>query len=231
MLRKRWENLVRVSERLRLVHHKPFCTKNKPPTTTNNNDQDAATSVRNLDAYRQLDKLDFMTAAKILFTEPPKKKKFGIDFHLVQLFFACMPSLAVYLVAQYARYEMRKMEAELELKKKQAEEEAEKAKELELIVEEKEAGIVPELLDVKVRLEALESTVKEIVVESKKQLTKKPEDVGEKKLQPNNIQYGPETKETSTTDNLSKQNSISVGSDQDQKGKTQVESASEDVKK
>uniref|UniRef100_A0A7N2LN91 Uncharacterized protein n=1 Tax=Quercus lobata TaxID=97700 RepID=A0A7N2LN91_QUELO len=34
-----------------------------------------------------------------------------IDFHLVQLFFACMPSLAVYLVAQYARYDMRKMEA------------------------------------------------------------------------------------------------------------------------
>ncbi|KAI8544222.1 hypothetical protein RHMOL_Rhmol08G0279100 [Rhododendron molle] len=34
-----------------------------------------------------------------------------IDFHLVQFFFACMPSLAVYLVAQYARYEMRRMEA------------------------------------------------------------------------------------------------------------------------
>lgn len=29
------------------------------------------------DAYRQLQNLDFMTAAKILFTTPPKRKKFG----------------------------------------------------------------------------------------------------------------------------------------------------------
>ncbi|KAF5178934.1 stress response NST1-like protein, partial [Thalictrum thalictroides] len=52
-----------------------------------------AKSVRDFDAYKQLDKLDFMTAAKILFTTPPKKKKFGLDFHLVQLFFCCMPPL------------------------------------------------------------------------------------------------------------------------------------------
>ncbi|KAJ0075776.1 hypothetical protein Patl1_34706 [Pistacia atlantica] len=114
-----------------------------------------------------------MTAAKMLFTEPPKKKKFGIDFHLVQLFFACMPSLAVYLVAQYARYEMRRMEAELEQKKEQEEkkkrEEEEKAKELELKEAEEKAKSNPELLEVKTRLGKLEEAVKEIVVESKKQ--------------------------------------------------------------
>ncbi|KAG1363337.1 hypothetical protein COCNU_11G001640 [Cocos nucifera] len=141
------------------------------------------------DAYRQLQNLDFMTAAKILFTTPPKRKKFGLDFHLVQLFFACMPSLAVYLVAQYARYEIRRMEAkrlnmlkysssnwklsdrlvtvfqEVELKKKQAEEE-EKAKEAEVSSVEEEPD--SELSKVKVRLDALEEAVKGIVDEKRK---------------------------------------------------------------
>lgn len=63
------------------------------------------------EAYRQLENLNFKSATKILFTTPPKRKKFGLDFHLVQLFFACLPSLAVYLVAQYARSEIRRMEA------------------------------------------------------------------------------------------------------------------------
>ncbi|KAK6912282.1 hypothetical protein RJ641_024375 [Dillenia turbinata] len=88
-----------------------------------------------------------------------------LDFHLVQLFFVCMPSLAVYLVAQYARHEMRKMEKELEEKKK-AEEEA-KAKEMTLNAEEeKECDL--ELLQVKQRLDALEETLREIGVEKKK---------------------------------------------------------------
>nr|XP_010927518.1 uncharacterized protein LOC105049541 isoform X2 [Elaeis guineensis]XP_029121768.1 uncharacterized protein LOC105049541 isoform X2 [Elaeis guineensis] len=117
------------------------------------------------DAYRQLQNLDFMTAAKILFTTPPKRKKFGLDFHLVQLFFVCMPSLAVYLVAQYARYEIRRMEAEVELKKKQAEEE-EKAKEAEVSSVEEEPD--SELSKVKVRLDALEEAVKGIVDEKRK---------------------------------------------------------------
>ncbi|RVW35686.1 hypothetical protein CK203_103491 [Vitis vinifera] len=78
--------------------------------------------------------------------------------------------LAVYLVAQYARYEIRRMEEELELKKKQTEEE-EKEKELESnAAEEIGEGSDPELLKVKVRLDKLEEAVKEIVVESKKQL-------------------------------------------------------------
>ncbi|PRQ19849.1 hypothetical protein RchiOBHm_Chr7g0221831 [Rosa chinensis] len=104
----------------------------------------------------------------MLFTDPPKKKKFGLDFHLVQLFFACMPSLAVYLVAQYARYDMRKMEAELEQKKKKQEEE--KVEEIELnATKEKEARSVPELSEVRERLEKLEETVKGIAAETKKQ--------------------------------------------------------------
>nr|CAN80803.1 hypothetical protein VITISV_018153 [Vitis vinifera] len=77
---------------------------------------------------------------------------------------------SVYLVAQYARYEIRRMEEELELKKKQTEEE-EKEKELESnAAEEIGEGSDPELLKVKVRLDKLEEAVKEIVVESKKQL-------------------------------------------------------------
>ncbi|OAY80959.1 hypothetical protein ACMD2_15993 [Ananas comosus] len=117
------------------------------------------------EAYRQIQNLDFMTAAKILFTTPPKRKKFGLDFHLVQLFFACMPSLAVYLVAQYARYEIRRMEAEVEEKKKKAEEE-EKAKqaELESLEEDKDLKL-SKVID---RLDKLEEVVKEIADEKKK---------------------------------------------------------------
>ncbi|KAM7518770.1 hypothetical protein LguiB_017732 [Lonicera macranthoides] len=178
------EVLVRLSNhRFRFIRRKPFSSNANKPSITNSNNAAAADgdgSLSKYDAYRDLDKLDFMTAAKILFTNPPKQKKFGIDFHLVQLFFVCMPSLgipthkilflvtAVYLVAQYARYEMRRMEAELEVKK-QAEEEA-KAKEMELKeAEEKEARSDPEILEVKERLGKLEEVVKEFVVESKKQ--------------------------------------------------------------
>lgn len=94
------------------------------------------------DAVRE-DKLDFITASKILFSTPSKPKKFGIDFHLVQFFFACLPSLAVYLVAQYARYDIRKMEAEVEMKKKLAEEEeqAHQSSELDLPVNSKEVEL------------------------------------------------------------------------------------------
>ncbi|XAR50489.1 hypothetical protein NMG60_11004831 [Bertholletia excelsa] len=180
------EGWAGISKRLRLLQRRLFCSnKNKPSTSSHSSGGDKGDGSLSTykEQYRQLDDLDFMTATKILFTAPPKKKKFGIDFHLVQLFFACMPSLAVYLVAQYARYEMRRMEAEMELKK-QAEEEA-KAKETELNTqEEKDAGVNPELSEVKVRLDKLEAAVKEIVVESKKQRdipsTKKQEDSNKK---------------------------------------------------
>lgn len=166
---------VYFSRHFRNLQRRRFCNNpnslNKQPHISNgisnSNDGRRENGIRDLEAYRDLDKLDFMKAAKILFSDPPKKKKFGLDFHLVQLFFALMPPLAVYLVAQYARYEMRKMEAELEQKKKAEEEE--KAKEMEKLAEEKGQESDPELLKVKERLEALEETVKEIVVETKKQ--------------------------------------------------------------
>lgn len=135
-----------------------------PPATVDGGDG----IITREEAYRQIQNLDFMKAAKILFTTPPKRKQFGFDFHLVQFFFACMPSLAVYLVAQYARHEIRRMEAEAEVKKKQAEEaeeragEEEKAKEAELRIKED-----PVLSKVIGRLDALEEVVKEIVDEKK----------------------------------------------------------------
>ncbi|KAL6184121.1 hypothetical protein ACLB2K_045525 [Fragaria x ananassa] len=144
---------------VQLQKQQPFCSKPPQP-------HDGLRSYN--ESLKKLDKMDLVTAAKMLFTDPPSKtKKFGLDFHLVQLFFACMPSLAVYLVAQYARYEMRKMEAEHEQKRKKQEEE--KAEEIEVnATKEKEASSVPELLEVRERLEKLEETVKEIAVETKK---------------------------------------------------------------
>ncbi|KAK7271416.1 hypothetical protein RJT34_27293 [Clitoria ternatea] len=142
-----------------------FCNSAKNNTHNNVTDE----------RYRQLENLDMVTAAKILFTDPPKKK-FGFDFHLVQFFFACLPSLAVYLVAQYARYDIKKMEAEVEQKRKLKKEEEAKEKEKE---EEKEMELNPkeetdpQLSKVKERLEKLEEVVNEIVVENKKQLNSK----------------------------------------------------------
>lgn len=71
-----------ISNRFRLLYKKPFCTNNKPTAPSNINNkggsEQADGSLSTYDeAYRQLDKLDFMTAAKILFTTPPKKRKFG----------------------------------------------------------------------------------------------------------------------------------------------------------
>ncbi|KAK3021828.1 hypothetical protein RJ639_047183 [Escallonia herrerae] len=206
----------RLSNTFRLVKSRPFCTPNDnnsskstiaiSPNNTNSDKVDG--SLTRYDAYRDVDKLDFMTAAKILFTTPPKTKKFGtlarvdttsakckspysvkenstlinlplgVTNRSISIWYnsslpACLHWIvflvtAVYLVAQYARYEMKRMDAELELKKKA--EEAEKAKEVELkAAEEKEAGSSPEILDVKVRLDKLEEVVKEYVVESKRQ--------------------------------------------------------------
>ncbi|XP_026404441.1 uncharacterized protein LOC113299603 [Papaver somniferum] len=153
-----------LSKAARLVHaSRPLCTKTYDSKAT------AVKPVRDDDAYRQLENLDFMTAAKMLFTDPSKKKEFGLDFHLVQFFFCCLPSVAVYMVAQYARYEIRRMEEEAEVKKKKDERE-EKAKGLEVNAskESEEAESTGELLKVKDRLEALEEALKEIVLEKKK---------------------------------------------------------------
>ncbi|KAI3993688.1 hypothetical protein MKX01_002701 [Papaver californicum] len=153
-----------LSKAARLVHAtRPLCTK------TYDSEAIAVKPVRDDDVYRQLENLDFMTAAKMLFTDPPKKKEFGLDFHLVQFFFCCLPSVAVCMVAQYARYEIRRMEAEADVEKKKDEGE-EKAKGLEANASEEseEAESAGQLLKVKGRLEALEEALKEIVVEKEK---------------------------------------------------------------
>ncbi|KAM0913564.1 hypothetical protein ACQ4PT_012090 [Festuca glaucescens] len=118
-----------------------------------------------MEAYKKVQEFDWSsgadwkTAANILFTVPPKRKEFGLDFHLVQLFFVCMPSLAVYLVAMYARREIKRMEAEAEEKKKKNEE-LEKQKQLEADSIKEDAD--SKLATVLVRLDTLEGVVKEI---------------------------------------------------------------------
>ncbi|KAH6819581.1 hypothetical protein C2S51_003184 [Perilla frutescens var. frutescens] len=176
---KRILNRIPCRGRVEPYPKRPFCSaarNNKPTTTDSGGDGSSSSSSTSSslsnynDQYKALDNLNFMSAAKILFSDSPKKKKFGLDFHLVQLFFVCLPSLAVYLVAQYARSEMRKMDAELE-RKKQAEFEAH-AKEMELKAAEEKAAAAsnPELLDLKERLDKLEVAVTDIVIKSKKQL-------------------------------------------------------------
>ncbi|GLT74952.1 hypothetical protein SLA2020_467140 [Shorea laevis] len=245
----------RFSTQVRLHRSRLFCTTTKNNGRNNSNGK-AESNVSTYDeSYRQLDNLNFMTAAKILFTDPPKKKKFGLDFHLVQLFFACLPSLAVYLVAQYARYEIRRMEAELEQKKKQEEEE--KAKESEQsATEEKEADSNPELSEVKVRLEKLEEAVKEIVGESRKEaagnVTKNQQHGNESKRlaigEPSDSKSKSEPSRSLEQDQLIKQKSteqspslersevrgstpVSDASHEDQKGNNQKKGPTQDSKK
>ncbi|KAJ6944196.1 hypothetical protein NC652_009570 [Populus alba x Populus x berolinensis] len=80
------------------LQSKQFCSSITKPNNNNNKSISEKTDSKVSkyeEANRQLDNLDFMKAAKILFSDPPKKKKFGIDFHLVQLFFTCLPSLGI----------------------------------------------------------------------------------------------------------------------------------------
>ncbi|KAL0665514.1 hypothetical protein Bca4012_102352 [Brassica carinata] len=121
------------------------------------------------ETYKKLDKLDFVTAAKILFTEPPKKNKFGLDWHVVQFIIVCLPSLAVYLVAQYARRKMKIMDAELGEKKRKEDEKKEKEEAEKKALEEAAATkSQDELMEMKQRLGKIEETIKEIVSEAKK---------------------------------------------------------------
>ncbi|XP_045797793.1 protein PXR1-like [Trifolium pratense] len=185
-----------------------FCTSAK----NNNNNKDIITDER----YQQLENLDMITAAKILFTDPPKKKKFGFDFHLVQFFFACMPSLAVYLVAQYARNEIRRMEGEVEEKKKKKEEEEAKEREKELELnppEENEAKSDAQLSEVKERLDKLEEIVKEIAVVTKKQSS-------------SNIDTNQVTGEAKEPQNISAPSNTSGGKDNSLKSKPELDEES-----
>ena len=74
MLRGR-SSWVGFATRLKHYRIRGMCTKgeNKPEKTESS---DVVVS-RYDETYKKLDKLDFVTAAKILFTEPPKKNKFG----------------------------------------------------------------------------------------------------------------------------------------------------------
>ncbi|KAG8046905.1 hypothetical protein GUJ93_ZPchr0008g12739 [Zizania palustris] len=123
------------------------------------------------DAYKAVWKLDWSSNAgwkdafHIMSTVPPKRKEFGLDFHLVQLFFVCLPSLAVYLVAMYARKEIKRMEAEAEEKRKK-DEELEKEKQLE--ADSIKDNTDSKLSSVLVRLDTLEGVVNEIVDAKKK---------------------------------------------------------------
>jgi len=58
-----------------------FCTSTK---SSNNNGDNKNTVVD--ERYRQLENLDMVTAAKILFTDPPKKRKFGYPLSFLYVF-------------------------------------------------------------------------------------------------------------------------------------------------
>ncbi|CAN7085853.1 unnamed protein product [Brassica oleracea var. botrytis] len=166
MLRGR-SSWVGFATRLKHYRIRGMCTKgeNKPEKTELS---DVVVS-RYDETYKKLDKLDFVTAAKILFTEPPKKNKFGLDWHVVQFIIVCLPSLAVYLVAQYARRKMKIMDAELGEKKRKEEEKKEKEEAEKKALGEAEATkSQEELAEMKKRLGKIEETIKEIVLEAKK---------------------------------------------------------------
>ncbi|KAJ0895405.1 hypothetical protein HanRHA438_Chr00c68g0862111 [Helianthus annuus] len=75
--------LGRVGRRIGIVtsarfRSKCLSTNNSKHIIESNKNGESSNSLTHHDSYRDLDKLDFMTAAKILFTTPPKKKKFRL---------------------------------------------------------------------------------------------------------------------------------------------------------
>lgn len=119
---------------------------------------------RALEAAAREDRLDFATAAKILMTTPAKERKFGWDFHLVQFFFACLPPLAAYLLAQYSRHEQRRMLKEQDAKLEKI---IDAEFETEVEAELQEAAIIlstndTDLASLSLRLQALEARLKQL---------------------------------------------------------------------
>ncbi|KAL1198611.1 hypothetical protein V5N11_001274 [Cardamine amara subsp. amara] len=168
---------VGFSTRLKFHRIRRLCTKGenggnkveKTESSVAHHSETESSVSRYNETYKKLDKLDFATAAKILFTEPPKKNKFGFDWHVVQFIIVCLPSLAVYLVAQYARRKMKIMDAELGEKKRKEEEKKEKEEaEQKALEEEAATKSHEELMEMKERLGKIEETIKEIVLETKK---------------------------------------------------------------
>ncbi|CAG7903226.1 hypothetical protein HID58_026773 [Brassica napus] len=161
---------VGFATRLKQFRIRRLCTKGENGGNKPEKPESSVVVVSRYDeTYKKLDKLDFVTAAKILFTEPPKKNKFGLDWHVVQFIIVCLPSLAVYLVAQYARRKMKIMDAELGGKKRKEEEKKEKEEAEKRALEEAEATKSQEgLMEMKKRLGKIEETIKEVVLEAKK---------------------------------------------------------------
>ena len=59
---------------------KPFSSQSTATGSTSKGgggDKTESSLTKHDESYRKLDNLDFMTAARILFTDHPKKKKFG----------------------------------------------------------------------------------------------------------------------------------------------------------
>lgn len=89
---------ARLSTHFNLLRTRSFCSTIKDinnNTKNNNNNKDnvdgkiesnVTVSTYN-ESYRQLDNLDFTTAARILFTQPSSKKKFGYFFCSSWLYF------------------------------------------------------------------------------------------------------------------------------------------------
>ena len=80
---------VGFATRLKQFRIRRLCTKgenggNKPEKT----ESSVVVVSRYDETYKKLDKLDFVTAAKILFTEQPKKNKFG--------YFRCLKDFILY---------------------------------------------------------------------------------------------------------------------------------------
>ncbi|KAJ0256692.1 hypothetical protein HA466_0096100 [Hirschfeldia incana] len=160
---------VGFATRLRHYRIRRMCSKGESGGNKLEKTESSVVVSRYDETYKKLDKLDFVTAAKILFTEPPKKNKFGLDWHVVQFIIVCLPSLAVYLVAQYARRKMKIMDAELGEKKRKEEEKREKEEAEKKALEEAEATkSQEELTEMKMRLGKIEETIKETVLEAKK---------------------------------------------------------------
>ncbi|CAI0473946.1 unnamed protein product [Linum tenue] len=162
--------MFRARHALARLKHRRLCTTTAKPNHNNkksydsggnnggDNNKQPASITRYNETYSQLGKLDFMTAAKILFAETPKQKKFG------DIVILCVT--AVYLVAMYARREMERVETEFQQKKKKEEEtRAEEEEQKALEVEAKSNAAISE---VKERVDKLEVALNEIVVDKKK---------------------------------------------------------------
>ncbi|KAI7993519.1 hypothetical protein LOK49_LG11G01408 [Camellia lanceoleosa] len=133
--------------------------------------------------HRRLEKLYFLTASRVLFSNPPHISKFW-TFPVVQLFLTCIPSLAIYVMGKYASYEFKRMKAVAELKKK--EERKHHVIEFRVIEKREVMGSDSEFSNLKSRVDALEAAMQEIESELRKMpsVTKtKDEEEHKKRLQ------------------------------------------------